>query len=327
MLNRHFYNIALSLLYRALSKQIIRRFLIKFIELTVYFQSKMWSDGSNLSNITNLKLKYIHDLTSLTYEFLQGHSAFNTHSFAKILGESKQISLIYPHYNKEEDLLRSIESLKTANGYDPRLHEIIVVDDGSNVEMREGALPPEVIYLRRNKFGYGISRSRNLGAKISSGKILMFPDPDLIFPKNFFHYIMEVSSDWNRHQITSFYLEDYFYSGCPDPRVAFGVWKNPDRRTSRFFQLAGAAFIIDRKLFFDTGGFDEDLIYGEVEDTLFGYLLSLNPSTFCVFTKEVVLRHLPHEKGLAHANPSISFRVAAAKYPEFYDRYVLQGER
>ena len=84
---------------------------------------------------------------------------------------------------------------------------------------------------------------------------------------------------------------------------------------------------IHRSLFFDLGGFDEDLVYGEVEDTLFGYLCGQRDDTAIVFSTESRCRHQPHPVGDAHGKPKNSYYVAASKQPEFFKEFVLDNQR
>jgi hypothetical protein len=84
---------------------------------------------------------------------------------------------------------------------------------------------------------------------------------------------------------------------------------------------------MSRRLFQETPGFDEDLIYGGVEDLLFGHHLSKLPATQVVFNRGMESWHIPHPPSPAHAEPAKSWEVVKAKWPEFYDKYVVQGMR
>jgi hypothetical protein len=279
---------------------------------------------------TKLYLEYraAEDLAQLLHESLAGRWIVASHGFGKVIGQSKAISFIFPYYKKEKEVINAIKTLKNQIFKKLTLAdiEIIVVEDGSN-DLLDEVLDDDVIYLRRNKFDYGISRSRNLGAKVANGRVLCFVDPDFEFPQNYIENLYEEYLKYGPETIITGYISDYFYEGCPDPRVAFGVWEVPDRKCSRFLQLAGGHMAISSETFFRVGGFDEDMIYGEVEDTYFGHLLSLENDLSIVFSSKVTVRHIPHPVGLAHRNPAETFRVAAFKSPSFYQTYVLDGKR
>ncbi len=274
------------------------------------------------------RIRLASDIASVVHESLAGAAIYRSHSFGYILGSTKTISFIFPYYKKKREIVNAIASLKTQTYkvLNPKDIEIIVVDDGST-DLLDDVLDSDVIYVRRNRFNYGISRCRNLGAKISSGKILCFVDPDFVFPQTYVETLFEEYKKYGRSCVLTGYIVDYFYEGSEDPRVAFGVWEVPDRPTKRFLQLAGGHMAIDRTLFFNAGGFDEDLIYGGVEDLFFGFQLSKDPDLSIVFSSKLWVRHIPHPVGAAHADPPKSYSIAAFKDPEFYKTYVVEGIR
>ena len=84
---------------------------------------------------------------------------------------------------------------------------------------------------------------------------------------------------------------------------------------------------ISRRVFFDTPGFDEDLIYGGVEDLLFGYHLSGLDGISVFFNRDMEVRHVPHPPSPAHAEPAKSWDIVKIKWPEFYRDYIERGIR
>ena len=162
----------------------------------------------------NLTDHWSAKVANLTWAHLRGFQAFKTHNFAKILGNSKKISLIFPYFKKEKEMLNAIKSLQEQNfnnDFQYKDFEIIVINDGDKHSKIEEKLPDEVIYIYRNKFNYGISRSRNLGAKISSGRLLVFVDPDFIFPSNYCDTVYKEYLKYGKNIIITGYIEDYFY--------------------------------------------------------------------------------------------------------------------
>ena len=254
-----------------------------------------------------------------------GRALLKKHFFAYILNSDIKVSFIYPYYDKKDTVLKSIESIK--NQKVSAKYEIILIDDGSNNTSVAQILPPDVIYLWRNKFGYGISRSRNLGAKISNGEYLVFLDPDLILSPSYLESMLEHFYEFGNKVVLTGYLRDYHFLGCEDPRVAWGVWERPNVPTKRFLSIAGGNMAIHRNLFFEIGGFDEDLIYGDAEDILFGYLLSQRSETHVVYSTGMTVTHIPHPIGLAHRELSPSWDIISAKNPNFYKTYMLEGNR
>ena len=263
---------------------------------------------------------------TLLLAFMGGKAVVREHNFGYIFNPTTKVSFVYPFFNKADTILRSIESIKSQRISYPDINiEIIVVDDGSEQPTIAEKLPSDVIYVWRNKFNYGISRSRNLGAKIANGEYLVFIDPDVVLNTNYINSLLAQFQQFGHRTVLTGYLRDYFYEGCEDPRTAFGVWEKPDVATTRFLHLAGGNMAIHRDLFAEVGGFDEDLIYGEVEDTLFGYLVGQLPSTHMVYSLGLTVTHIPHAVGLAHKKPTTSWDVVAYKYPEAYKKIVIEG--
>ena len=279
--------------------------------------------------LKSVKENHVDRTTQLLQAFNAGHDIVRSHRFAHVFNPQIQISFVYPYYEKKDTILTSINSILSQQPTLCQMSqvEIIVIDDGSEDTSVSTILPPQVMYVWRNKFNYGISRCRNLGAKIANGKYLVFVDPDLVFNPGYIDSILRGFQEFNDRTVFTGYLHDYHYDGCDDPRVAFGVWENPNIATDRFMCLAGGNMAIHRDLFMEVGGFDDDLIYGEVEDTLFGYQLSQRPDTKIVFSTHLSVRHIPHPPGLAHREPDASWAVCARKYPEAFRQIVIEGVR
>lgn len=91
-----------------------------------------------------------------------------------------KVSVIIPAFNEEKVIGNCVDSLKKQSYKDI---EIIVVDDGSSDNTANIVLATDVKLLKQNHLGAG--NARNLGAKSSSGKILVFVDADMEFDKDF----------------------------------------------------------------------------------------------------------------------------------------------
>ncbi len=252
--------------------------------------------------------------------------------FPHVIRDGVEVSFIYNYYRKESTIFQSLESIQNQSpsmcGRDQI--EIIVVDDGTEIEhvrdVRE-MLPPEVIYLWQRKCKYGICRAKNTGAKMANGRVLVFIDPDIVICEDFTDALLRAVHCYGERVLQSSYIEGYYFEGSPDPRAEFGVWEIPNRVTSRFSQLASTCFGISRRLFMESGGFDEDIIHGGVEDLAFGYHVGTLPETGIVFNTEMQVKHIPHPPGTAHADPQASWQVVKLKCPEFYDQYIARGLR
>jgi len=291
----------------------------KFLKMLFALRSK--------KDAYQLLQKIYRKIRPFSWKQHSGKSLFKNHTFSRVLTTDIKFSFIYPYYDKKDTVLKSIESIKNQKIPGNIKTEIILIDDGSNDTDISKILPPDVFYLWRNKFGYGISRSRNLGAKVANGEYFVFLDPDLILSPSYIEAMVNHFHEYGTRTVLTGYLRDYHYMGCEDPRVAWGVWERPDTPSKRFLSIAGGNMAIHRDLFFEVGGFDEDLIYGDAEDILFGHLLGQLSGTTVVYSTGMTVYHIPHPPGLAHRDTSPSWDIISFKYPEFYKTYILEGYR
>jgi glycosyltransferase involved in cell wall biosynthesis len=251
------------------------------------------------------------------------------HNYGKVLGQRKKISVILNYFQKETTVFSCLKSLEKQNWdmCQPEDVEIILIDDGSPDTTWISQLPEKVIYLWQKKNRYGICRAKNTGAKIANGDYLVFLDPDIVVDANYFNAMLYQFQQYGDSLIQCGYIWDYHFVGCPDPRLEFGVWEKPNRLTNRFYQLAGGNMAISRILFDKSPGFDEDLIYGGVEDLLFGYHLSKLPATQIMFNKNMLSWHIQTPPSGAHADPGKTWDIVKKKWPEFHDAYINKGLR
>jgi GT2 family glycosyltransferase len=242
------------------------------------------------------------------------------------------LSIIITYYAKQStifDVLQSISN-QSLQSCLPEQLETIIIDDGTEGEDLARRLPSEIVYLWQRKpavGGFGAARARNTGAKIANGKYLIFLDADILIGSNYVEAALRGFRKHGERILQCGYIWDYFFAGCPDPRTQFGVWENPEHLTKRFFQVASGSLAISKELFVESGGFDEELTFGEVEDIQFGYQLGRLRRTAMYFNREMECRHIPHPPSLAHADPENSWNIVKTKYPEFYDQYIVQGLR
>jgi len=89
------------------------------------------------------------------------------------------ISYIIPYYNLPAAMLEECVQSILKVGTDLADHEIIIIDDASQVDLSERmyAIDPTIIYHRRAENG-GLSVARNTGLELSNGNFIQFVDGD-----------------------------------------------------------------------------------------------------------------------------------------------------
>ena len=111
-----------------------------------------------------------------------------------------EISVIIPVYNTNiQDLMRCLESIRTQTFAN---YEIIIVDDGSKIDIAEClddfAVKDKKISVY-HKCNEGVSEARNYGVKKANGNYVLFADADDLFASNAFESayqtITETKSD------------------------------------------------------------------------------------------------------------------------------------
>jgi glycosyltransferase involved in cell wall biosynthesis len=100
--------------------------------------------------------------------------------------KNPNISIIVPTLNEENNIRTFLESIGKQPSVD---FETVIIDGGSNDETPKiaEAYNAKIVVLP----GYGEFISRNIGAKIAKGSLLLFTCADIIFPKNVFRKIVD----------------------------------------------------------------------------------------------------------------------------------------
>jgi len=167
------------------------------------------------------------------------------------------ISVIVPTLNEEENIQVFLESIKDQPSVD---FETLVIDGGS----RDGTCTiaeehnAKVVVLP----GHGEFISRNIGAKMAKGDLLLFTCADIIFPKDIFERIVEKFEDNPQlialsgpgHPFDAPFLGKLEYAAYDLFRYLLAKLPRPLKRFS-----TSTNFLVVRKDYFEkTGGFLTD---------------------------------------------------------------------
>jgi glycosyltransferase involved in cell wall biosynthesis len=100
--------------------------------------------------------------------------------------KNPKISMIVPTLNEEKNIRMFFESVDEQSSVD---YETVIIDGGSKDATSKiaEAHNAKIVVLP----GYGEFISRNIGAKIAKGSLLLFTCADIIFPRNVFRKIVD----------------------------------------------------------------------------------------------------------------------------------------
>lgn len=207
------------------------------------------------------------------------------------------ISIVIPVKDSMETLPRCLSAIEHQKDL---IHEIIVVDDGSeDASISLARQFEKVRVVATEAEGRGVSRARNKGAKEATGDIVFFIDSDIVLSSE----VMQILADQYKNP------EIVAVVGLLDPDSEYknfssdfkNLWmyytyRVQPRETALFYTSIAS---IRRSIFLDFGGFDESYKKPGLEDTDFGNRLygkgcvvHLNPDIMGLHLKHYTLGQL-----------------------------------
>lgn len=198
------------------------------------------------------------------------------------------ISVVIPALNAGRYLDRCLGALRDGT---MGAHETIVVDDGSDDDTTELALSYDARVLSTGK-RMGPSFARNLGAKMATGKIILFIDSDVLAASDTLQKFGERFEDDPSLDalIGSYDTEPYcwgFLSQYKNLMHAF-VHQTGSTYASTFWSGCGA---IRTEVFKEHGGFDESFARPAIEDIELGYRM-VHANRKIVLDGSIQVKHL-----------------------------------
>lgn len=192
-----------------------------------------------------------------------------------------EISIIIVSFNSVNLIDRCLESISKC--FQRVNHEIIFVDNGSKDGTAELLRKKKEIILIENKKNQGYGKACNQGAKLASGKFLLFMNPDIEFKDyipdkiliflskhddfaggGFTHIfpsgkIQRICAGYIVKPLDHFHEQLGLYGLLPSIRIfnaRFFPLKEYQKDHSVEF-ICGGCFLIKKEIFFDLSGFDE----------------------------------------------------------------------
>lgn len=175
------------------------------------------------------------------------------------------ISIIIPLYNKEHTILNTISSI-LSQSYD--FYEIIVVDDGSTDNSFEivNNIGDSRVKIFTKKNG-GVSSARNFGVSKAIGNWLLFFDADDVMMPYALEKFYEAICSYKEQKIfvSNFLnIDENGKISKSSERKHDCLFKNPIKALwFRDFYSRPGNTLIQRQIFKNVGGYDEELSYNE----------------------------------------------------------------
>ncbi|MBN1878505.1 glycosyltransferase family 2 protein [bacterium] len=201
------------------------------------------------------------------------------------------ISVIIPVRNAAVTLNKTVQSLlKQTNG----IAEIIIVDDGSDMPVREFDECNYPIRIQRFPENRGPAAARNHGAGMALGKILLFLDADVLLESGAIDRVFEdFATNPDIAAVQGIYTPD-----LPRDRGLYSRYQNhyyhysfKSIPTDHVAVCATFCFAIKRDIFETIGGFEPAIKKPTVEDEAFGYKLNVSGYSI-LLDRDIQVMHL-----------------------------------
>ena len=182
-----------------------------------------------------------------------------------------RVSVIVAHYDQPAELARTLHALSMQD-YPHELLEIVVADDGSPGGV---SLPDGVVLVRQEDRGFRLAAARNLGVAASTGEVLCFLDADTAPEPGYVRALTRLPALLPEALTVGRRRHADFTGLAPDVPVVDAVtgrelpeptWLSDEYRRSRnlldaddrsYRFVIGAVVACSRRMFDETGGFDE----------------------------------------------------------------------
>lgn len=259
------------------------------------------------------------------------------------------LSIIIVSFNTKEVLSVSLKSLYGAykDEFTAKKYEVLVLDNGSkdgSVEFLKKEHPH--IYIVENKVNIGFGAANNIGVNKTTGKYVLFLNPDTVVPRNTLHLLVEYFDAHKDVGIVSpkvmlpdGIIDDACHRGFPTPWRALCHFSGLGRifPKSQLFNgyhmgyrdldtqheidaCAGACLMIRREVGERAGWFDEDYFwYGEDLDLCFrvkmeGYKIMFLPEASIIHHKGAASGLKKHSQHLSKIDMKTKQKITQARF-------------
>ena len=214
------------------------------------------------------------------------------------------ISVIIPTYNRENFILRAIESIKNQTS---KVDEIIVIDDGSTDNTKEILKDQNIKYIYQKNAG--VSKARNCGILEAKNEWIVFLDSDDTWNTQKIEHHINLHKQ-NKYLLASFSDETWIRNNKEIKLKNYQQKEKPTFLNSlRLCKIGASTFFCHKKIFDDVGLFDENLVACEDYDL---WLRILQKYQIGFIDKKLTNKYAGHENQLSFNTKLIDiFRIKA----------------
>lgn len=234
---------------------------------------------------------------------------------------NKKVSIIVPIYNVEKYLEKCITSILNQTY---KNIEVLLINDGSTDnsglicdEMKKKD-PRIKVFHKKNT---GVSETRNLGIKNSTGDFLFFVDPDDFIIEDsveiLYENLKKYNSDISVGSVIPTYDENYKFE---NNLVELEIW-NSEEALKHFLEAKITSFFPVAKLFkkelFENHKFNKN--YKLAEDALLLTEILLDKNLKIVFSSKIIYAYLQHKSSATKIKSSPFVFDTIKVYEEIYN--------
>ena len=199
-------------------------------------------------------------------------------------------SIVIPFYNSKKTIKKCLDGIFKSTF---KSFEVIAVSDNSDQESIDivKKFKTKLIYLKKNR---GTAFARNIGAKNSKGKFIIFIDSDIVIKSN---HLLEVKKNLEKFPLEVAFQGIYnhkinYKNSIVSYLQLYQCYYIFSKKITFIKNLNGSFVVIKKNFFLKLKGFDNNFKSSNAEDADFGYNIT-NSGKSIRLLRNVQVTHIP----------------------------------